>query len=48
MEVQHKVYVLFPETKDFIDEKLKQKCSNENISVEEVIYFSLASLQARS
>ena len=47
MEVQHKVYVPFPETKDFINEKLKQKCSNENISVE-VIYFSLTSLQARS
>ena len=33
------VFVEFPETKEFIDQKLEEKCSKENISIEEVIYF---------
>ena len=33
------VFVEFPETKGFIDQKLEEKCSKENISIEEVIYF---------
>ena len=28
----------FPETKEFIEERLKQECSKESISVEEVIF----------
>ena len=44
MQVLQEVCVTFPETKDFIDEKLKRKCANENIFVVEVIYFSLLCL----
>ena len=29
----------FPETKEFINQKLEEKCSKENASIEEVIYF---------
>ena len=32
--------VEIPETKEFIAEKIEQKCSKENISIEEVIFFS--------
>ena len=46
MEVVHEVSVEFPETKDFINKKLEQKCFKEKTSVEEVIYFSLTSLEA--
>ena len=46
MEVLHEVSVTFTETKEFIDEKLEQKCSKENISVKEVICFSLTRLEA--
>ena len=28
----------FPETKEFIDARLQQECTKENISVEEVIF----------
>lgn len=42
MEVLHELFVQFPQTKDFVDEKLEQKSSNEDIS--EVINFSLTSL----
>ena len=41
MQVLQEASFTFPETKHFIDKKLKQKCANENISVEEVIYFLL-------
>ena len=43
MGVLYEVSVEFPKTKEFIDEKLEQKCSKENISKEKVIYFSLIS-----
>ena len=43
MEVFNKVLVEFPETKEFMDEKLEQKYSKENISIKEVISFSLTS-----
>ena len=39
LEVLQKVSVEFPETKQFTEEHLKQKCLKENISVKEVIYF---------
>lgn len=39
MQVLQEVSVTSPETKDFINEKLEQKCANEYISVEEVIHF---------
>ena len=32
---------IFPDTKHFTDKKLERKCAKENISVEQVIYFSL-------
>ena len=37
-EVLNEVTAEFPETKEFIEERLEQKCAEENISVEEVIY----------
>ena len=41
MEVLSEVCT-FPDTKDFIDEKLEEKCARESsILVGEVIYFSL-------
>ena len=39
MEVLSEVSVTFPDTKDFIDEKLEQKCAKKYIPVEEVIIF---------
>ena len=36
----------FPETTQFIEDCLEQKCSNENISVDEVI-FLFTSLEAK-
>ena len=39
LEILHEVSVEFPETKEFIEEHLDQKCLKENISVEAVIYF---------
>ena len=36
----------FPETTEFIQDCLEQKCSNENISVDEVI-FLFTSLEAK-
>ena len=44
MQVLQEVSVTFPETKDFINEKLEQKCVNGNISVEEIIYFVAVAL----
>ena len=35
--VLNEVSLEFPETKQFIEEHLEQKCLKENISVEEVI-----------
>ena len=39
LEILHEVSVEFPETKEFIEEHLEQKCLKENISVEAVVYF---------
>ena len=47
MKTLNKVSVEFSETKQFI-EHLEQKYLKENISVEEVIYFFLTSLEAKS
>ena len=38
LEVLNEVKTEFPKTKEFIEERLEQKCLKENISVEEVIY----------
>ena len=43
MEVLNKVSVESSETKEFIDEKLWQNCSKENMSIEVVTYFCLTS-----
>ena len=37
----------FPETAEFVDDRPEQKCSKENISVEEVI-FLFTCLEAKS
>ena len=46
-EVLNEVKAQFPETKEFIEKRLEQECSKENISVEEVI-FLFTSLEAKS
>ena len=38
LEVLNEVKTEFPKTKEFIEERLEQKCLKENVSVEEVIY----------
>ena len=38
LEVLNEVTAEFPETKEFIEKCLDQKCLKEKISVEEVIY----------
>lgn len=48
IEVLHEVSVEFPDTKEFIEERVEQKCLKENISVEEVIYLFLTSLKSKS
>ena len=48
MKTLNEVSVEFSETKQFIEEHLEQKYLKENISVEEVIYFFLTSLEAKS
>ena len=40
IKVLKEMSVEIPETKEFIDEKIEQKCSKENISIE-VIFFSM-------
>ena len=39
LKVLNEVKVQFPETKEFIEERLEQECLEENISAEEVIFF---------
>ena len=48
IEVLLEVSVEFPDTKEFIEERVEQKCLKENISVEEVIYLFLTSLKVKS
>ena len=47
IEVLNEVAAELPETKEFIEERLEQKCLKENISVDEVI-FLFTSLEAKS
>lgn len=47
MAALHKVSDEFPDTKEFIDEKLEQKCLRESISIEELIYLSMTSLETK-
>ena len=37
-KISEEVKDQFSETKEFIDERLEQECSKENISIEEVIF----------
>ena len=46
-EVLNEVTAAFPETKEFIEERLEQKCLKEKISLEEVI-FIFTSIEAKS
>ena len=47
LKVLTEVIAEFPETKEFIEERLEQKCLKEKISVEDVIYI-FTSLEAKS
>ena len=47
IKVLDEVKAQFPETKEFIEDRLEQECSKENISVEEVI-FLFTCLEAKS
>ena len=42
MQVLLDVFVKLQDTRDFIDERLEEKFASENISVEELIYFSFS------
>ena len=46
LKVLNEIKVQFPKTKEFIEERLKQECLKENISAEEVNFFT--SLEAKS
>ena len=46
IEVLHDVSAAYAETKEFVYDKFEKKCFKEDISAEEVIYFSLTSLEA--
>ena len=46
MKILDEVDAQFPETNEFIDERIEQECSKENILVEEFILFIC--LQAKS
>ena len=48
LEVLNEVSTEAPETKHFIDEHLKHKGLKEEISVTEVIYFTLTNLEAKN
>ena len=37
----------YPNTKDFIQQKLIENCDGEGISIDKVIYFLLVSLEAK-
>ena len=39
-EALNEVSVEFPETKQFIEENLEQKCLKENVLVEEIFFFN--------
>ena len=39
-KVLNEVKVQLPETKEFLEERLEQECLKENISMEEVIFFT--------
>ena len=47
LEVLNEVTAEFPETIEFMEKRLEQKCLKEKISVEEVIYI-FTSLEAKS
>ena len=47
LEELNEITAEFPETKEFIEERLEQKCLKEDISVDEVI-FLFTSLEAKS
>ena len=40
MKVSQNVEKKFPESKDFVEQNMKEVCEREHISVEEVIYFA--------
>ena len=40
VKVVNEVKVQFPQTKEFIEERLEQECSKENVSTEKVIFLS--------
>ena len=46
LKILNEVKAQFPETKEFIEERLKRKCLKENISVDKVI-FVFTSLEAK-
>ena len=45
LKVLNEVKVAFPQTKEYLEERLRQECLKENISVEQVIFFK--SLKAK-
>ena len=39
LEIINDVVIEYPDTRDFIEQKLIEKCNREGISIDEVIYF---------
>ena len=39
LKVLNEVKVTFPQTKEYLEKRLRQECLKENISVEQVIFF---------
>ena len=48
LELLNEVSIELPETKNVINEHFEQICLKENVSAEEVIYFSLTSLEIKN
>ena len=47
LKVLDEVKVQFPETKQFIEERIEQECLKENTSVEEVIFFRILEVKSQ-
>ena len=48
LEIINDIITEYPNTNDFIQQKLIQKCDREGISIDEVIYFFLSDSRSKS
>ena len=47
LEVIDDIIIEYPDTNEFMQQKLNEKCDREGISIDKVIYFFLISLEAK-